>query len=110
MQVMSNKINPQSLFDVHGSTAVITGGSGALGAAMAHALAQAGVRVAILSLHIESSRRVAEAIRADGGQIIGISCDITERHDLEQALEQVTNTFGPIDILVNAAGGNQPQA
>jgi NAD(P)-dependent dehydrogenase (short-subunit alcohol dehydrogenase family) len=107
---MSNKIDLQSLFDVGASIAVITGGSGALGAAMARALSQAGVRVAILSLHAESSIRVAEAIRADGGQAIGIACDVINRSDLEHALEQVTTSFGPIDILVNAAGGNQPQA
>src|SRR5690348_14548730 len=105
---MTNNINPQSLFNVHGSTAVITGGSGALGSAMAHALAQSGVRVAILSLHAESSTRVANAIQTDGGQAIGIACDITNRHDLEQALEQITTTLGSIDILVNAAGGNHP--
>ena len=107
---MSNELDVLSLFDVRGSTAVITGGSGALGAAMAHALAQAGVRVAILSLRAESSGKVAEAIRVDGGQAIGIACNVIEHGDLERALEQVTGSFGPVDILVNAAGGNQPQA
>ena len=44
--------NFQTLFNVQGLTAVITGGSGALGSVMAHALAEAGVRVAILSRHL----------------------------------------------------------
>jgi len=77
---------------------------------MAHGLAQAGVRIAIVSLHTKSSRTAAEAICDDGGQAIGIACDVSDRTALEQALEQVINTFGPIDILINAAGGNQPQA
>lgn len=100
----------QALFNIQGLTAVITGGSGALGSVMARALAQAGARVAILSLHDTSSNAIATTIRADGGQAIGIACDVLDRHALEQAHEQVTQAFGPIDILVNAAGGNQPQA
>lgn len=98
----------QALFSVKNKTAVITGGSGALGSAMARGLAQAGVRVAILSLHIESAEKVAGAIRADGDQAIGISCNVLDRISLEQAQAKVRSAFGPADILVNAAGGNNP--
>ncbi len=107
---MSYAMDFQALFNVRGLTAVITGGSGALGGAMARALAQAGVRVAVVSLHAESSGTVAQSIRAEGGQAIGLACDVLDRAALEHALEQVTGTFGPLDILINAAGGNQPQA
>lgn len=100
----------QALFNIQGSTAVITGGSGALGRVMARALAQAGVRVVILSLHEASSSAIANTIHADGGQAIGIACDVLDRHALEQAHQQVLQAFGPIDILINAAGGNQSQA
>ncbi len=99
----------QTLFDVRGLTAVITGGSGQLGRAMAHGLAGVGARVAVVSLNAGTSGTVAEAIRADGGQAIGIACDVRDRAALERTLEQVTNAFGPVDILINAAGGNQPQ-
>ena len=100
----------RTLFNVSGLTAVITGGSGQLGRAMAQALAQAGVQVAIISLHAETSRTVAEAIQASGGRALGIACDVLDRVALERSVEQVTDTFGPVDILINAAGGNQPQA
>src|SRR5258708_2129077 len=100
----------QTLFDVRGLTAVITGGSGQLGRTMAQALAQAGVRVAIISLHAETSGTVAEAIQESSGQALGIACDVLDRVALERTLEQVTDTFGPVDILINAAGGTQPQA
>lgn len=100
----------QTLFQLQGQTAVITGGSGVLGRAMSTALAQAGVRVAILSLHAESSEAVAAAIRTDGGQAMGLACDTTDHAALEQALAQITTTFGPVDILINAAGGNRPYA
>ena len=102
--------DPQTLFDVRGSTAVITGGSGVLGSVMALALAKAGVRVAILSLHAASSAKVVEAIQAENGEAIGIACDVLQRTDLEHACTEVLKTFGPIDILINAAGGNSAQA
>jgi NAD(P)-dependent dehydrogenase (short-subunit alcohol dehydrogenase family) len=98
------------LFNIKGKTAVITGGSGELGRPMAFALAQAGVQVAILSLHAESANKAAETIRASGGQAIGIACDVREREALQHALQQVTSAFSPVDILINAAGGNQPGA
>jgi NAD(P)-dependent dehydrogenase (short-subunit alcohol dehydrogenase family) len=102
--------DPQTLFDVRGSTAVITGGSGVLGSVMALALAKAGVRVAILSLHAASSAKVVEAIQAENGEAIGIACDVLQRTNLEHACTEVLKTFGPIDILINAAGGNSAQA
>jgi len=102
--------NLQSLFNIQGQTVVITGGSGELGKPMAHALAQLGAQVAIVSLHAASSDKVAAAIQAEGGRAIGIACDVLDKSALEQALAQVTAAFGPVDILINAAGGNKPQA
>src|SRR6266516_3788982 len=102
--------NLQSLFNIQGQTVVITGGSGELGKPMAHALTQLGAQVAIVSLHAASSGKVAAAIQAEGGRAIGIACDVLDKSALEQALAQVTAAFGPVDILINAAGGNKPQA
>src|SRR5437588_11771168 len=103
-------VDLRALFDVRDLTAVITGGSGGLGSVMALALAKAGVRVAILSLHATSSAKVVEAIHAENGKAIGIACDVLQRNDLERACTEVLKTFGPVDILINAAGGNSPQA
>ena len=102
--------NFQTLFDIKDFTAVITGGSGQLGRAMAQCLAEQGVKVAILSLHAETSEKVAEIIKAEGGQAIGIACDVLDRAALERTRELVTSIYGPIDILINAAGGNHPHA
>jgi NAD(P)-dependent dehydrogenase (short-subunit alcohol dehydrogenase family) len=107
---MSYEIQLQSLFDIKGQTAVVTGGSGGLGSAMAFALAQAGVNVAIVSRNEESVQRTAQAIQAQGGSAHGFACDVVDRAALEQTLTQITNHFGPVDILVNGAGGNQPGA
>jgi len=77
---------------------------------MAQGLAQAGVQVAVLSLHAETSEKVAQAIRTGGGQAMGVACDVLDRAALERTRELVTSTYGPVDILINAAGGNHPQA
>lgn len=99
-----------SLFNIRDKTAVITGGGGVLGGAMAMALAQAGARVVVINLHRESAERTVAAIRARGGQAVGIACDVRDRTALERARKLVTEAFGHVDILVNAAGGNQPGA
>ncbi len=100
----------QALFDVRGRVAIITGGSGQLGRAMALGLARAGVQVAILGRHAETADAAAEDIRAYGGSAMGVACDVLDRAAIEHAREQVTRAFGPVDILVNAAGGNSPMA
>ena len=100
----------QALFDVRGRTAVITGGSGHFGRAMASALAQAGAQVAILGRHTETARTVAEAIQAEGGTALGLACDVLSRASLEQSREKIASAFGQVDILINAAGGNSPSA
>ncbi|HYL44773.1 MAG TPA: SDR family NAD(P)-dependent oxidoreductase, partial [Ktedonobacteraceae bacterium] len=99
---------PDSRFDIRDRTAVITGGSGHLGRAMASALAQVGVRVAILGRHAQTAQTVAESIQAEGGTALGIAVDVLDRAALEQSREQITSAFGPVDILINAAGGNSP--
>lgn len=102
--------NHHTLFNIQGQTAVITGGSGGLGNGMARALARAGARVAVISLHNTSSDKVVETIRAAGGEAIGIACNVMDRAALEHAREEILRSFASIDILINAAGGNQPGA
>ena len=107
---MNYRLNASKIFDVQGLTAVITGGSGQLGREMAQGLALAGAQVAVVSRSAETSAVVAGAINTDGGKAIGIACDVMDRAALERTMEQVTDAFGPVDILINAAGGNQPRA
>src|SRR5919202_3951069 len=102
--------NVATLFDLRGQTAAITGGSGVLGSVMARGLGRAGARVAVLSRRKESCEEVAETIRAEGGQAVGVACDVLDQAGLERAAEEVAGAFGEVDILVNGAGGNQPRA
>lgn len=98
------------LFDLHGRTALITGGSGVLGSVMASGLAQAGARVAVLGRREEAALAVAATIRAAGGEALGVAADVLDRAALERANATITATLGPVDILLNGAGGNHPQA
>ena len=99
-----------ALFAVRGQTAVVTGGGGALCSVMSRALAQAGVRVAILDLNGQAAESVAGDIQAAGGQAVGLACNVLERADVERAAVAVLASLGPVDILVNGAGGNHPRA
>ena len=100
----------KALFGAEGRAAVVTGGSGELGRAMASALARAGARVAILARHTDAANTVAEAIRAEGGAAIAVACDVLDRAALERSRDEVASAFGPADILINGAGGNSPAA
>jgi NAD(P)-dependent dehydrogenase (short-subunit alcohol dehydrogenase family) len=104
------RLDIQARFDVRGRTAVITGGSGQLGRAMAIALAQAGVQVAVLGRHAQTAEAVAKTIQKIGGTALGIACDVRDRVALEQSRIEVRSALGPVDILINAAGGNSPAA
>lgn len=95
-----------TLFSLEGQVAVVTGGTGVLGGAMAHGLARAGAKVGILGRRKEQAEAVAAEIRAAGGEAIALPADVLDRAQLEGALRAVLERWGRLDILVNGAGGN----
>lgn len=98
------------LFNVHGKVIVLTGGNGVLCSAMARALAERGAKVGILGRNPEKTQGVVTDIQAHGGEALPLIADVTRRTDLEQARDQVLDTWGQIDVLINGAGGNMPGA
>lgn len=98
------------LFAVQGKTAVITGGGGVLCGELARALAGEGARVAVLDYNAEAARKVAGEIREKGGTALAVQVNVLEKEDLVSAKELIGKEFGKIDILINGAGGNHPQA
>lgn len=100
----------KSLFDLSGKTALITGGTGVLGSAMAVGLAGAGVKVAVLGRRAEAAEVVVKQIKANGGEAVFIQADVLDADGLEKANQKMVSMYGRIDILVNAAGGNMPGA
>ncbi len=102
--------NLDSLFNVRGQVAVITGGAGVLCSAMAKGLAAAGAKIAVLDLAREAACKLADEIKAVGGTAVGVPCNVLDRPSVEAAAEAVLQAFGRVDVLVNGAGGNKPQA
>ncbi len=96
--------------NVSGKTAIVTGGSGVLGGAMAEDLAQAGCQVVIIGRNPEKVNKQVETLTKYSDDILGIPCDVMSEDALQDAAAQVMERFGSIDILINGAGGNVPSA
>ena len=86
--------------------AIITGGNGVLGGAIAMGLASQGVKVAILGRTEHSVQARVDQIKQSKGQSIGLIADVLDQASLECASETIIKKWGKIDILVNGAGGN----
>jgi NAD(P)-dependent dehydrogenase (short-subunit alcohol dehydrogenase family) len=97
-------------FDLTGKTAVITGGTGVLGGAMANALAAAGANVAILGRDEKKAADKVQQINEENEEAISLIADVLNQDALLAAKEKVLDKWETIDIIVNAAGGNMPKA
>lgn len=95
--------------DLKEKVAVVTGGSGVLGSAMAEALALCGAKVVILGRSAEKAQVVVNTIVAAGGTAMAVSADVLNRAALEKAADEIRAAYGPCDILINGAGGNHPK-
>ena len=102
--------NLNELYDLSGQVAVVTGGGGVLCRALCLALGQLQVKVVVMGQTVEKAQKVADEITAQGGQALAISCDVLNAASLEAARDGILARFGRVDILVNGAGGNKPQA
>jgi NAD(P)-dependent dehydrogenase (short-subunit alcohol dehydrogenase family) len=100
----------ESLFDVRGQVVAVTGGTGALGGALARGLARQGMRVAVLGRNAPRGQQLLEGIQQAGGEACFVSADVTNALECQQAADQVRAHFGRVDALINAAGGNRPEA
>ncbi|MGD1103291.1 MAG: SDR family oxidoreductase [Terriglobia bacterium] len=98
------------LYDFSGKTVVITGGTGILGGEIACALVGCGANVAILDRNLDPFQHILELMEPRANQAVAISADVLEPDSLRKAAETVREKFGTVDCLLNAAGGNKPQA
>jgi NAD(P)-dependent dehydrogenase (short-subunit alcohol dehydrogenase family) len=97
-------------FSLAGKVIVVTGGTGVLGGAFVDGIAAAGGIVGILGRNEKIANERANAINQKGGQALALIADVTNESQLEAACQQMLTAFGKIDGLVNAAGGNIPNA
>ena len=96
--------------DFTGKVVVVTGAGGVLCGDMARAYAQAGAKVAALDLNEAAVLKLAEEVTAEGFIMKGYKANVLELEALEAVHQQILADFGPCDILVNGAGGNNPRA
>jgi len=99
-----------SPFAVSGRVAVVTGGYGVLGGAIAAGLARAGAAIAILGRRPEAAAAQAAAIRREGGDASVLIADVLDDGQVRRARDELLKARGRVDILINAAGGNVARA
>jgi NAD(P)-dependent dehydrogenase (short-subunit alcohol dehydrogenase family) len=96
-------------FDLSGKTAAITGGGGDLCGHMAEALGAMGVRVAVLDISLEKAQVRAQSVSRAGGDAEAFCCDVLDADQLRGCYDAVCHRWGPLDFLINGAGGNDPR-
>ncbi len=96
--------------DLSGKVAVVTGAGGILCSYFAKVLARAGAKVALLDLNEEAAKAYADEITEEGGIAKSYPCNVLNKEICEKVAKDILVDFGPCDILVNGAGGNNPKA
>ncbi len=106
---MMNK--PISFDDLKGKVAVITGGAGVIGSSLAESLSGLGVITVILDINEVEAVKVASAVEAKTGtRSFGVMANVLDKQSLQEAYGLILSRVGDIDILINGAGGNHPDA
>lgn len=91
-------------FRLDGQTAVVVGGAGGLGSAMARGLAEAGAAVAVADVSAGQAGRVADDIAKAGGRALAVAVDVADAASVARMAAEVEDRLGPIDALINSAG------
>jgi NAD(P)-dependent dehydrogenase (short-subunit alcohol dehydrogenase family) len=96
------------MFSLKGKTAVITGGAGILGSAIARGLGKAGAKIVLCD--IANADKVAQELQSEGIETKGYYLDVMDIEKIKTCRDEVIRDFGRVDILLNAAGGNMKEA
>lgn len=105
---MSEK--PDALFSIAGKVVAVTGAAGVIYSTIARGLAARGAKVALLDLLGEKVQQIADEIRGDGGEALGLACDVLDPASISSALGAIVKAYGRVDVLINGAGGNRAGA
>ena len=92
------------LFRVDGQVALITGGGGAIGTAMAGGLASAGAALLIADRNLDAAEATVSSLRAVGADAYAVEADVTSEEDAQRAVQAAVERWGRLDILINCAG------
>jgi NAD(P)-dependent dehydrogenase (short-subunit alcohol dehydrogenase family) len=105
-------MNKTTLYpDLESRVCVITGGAGILGQAICRGLAASGIRTAIIDINLDAATRLAGELQSEfKTRCIGIMANVLDRESLVKARNSINTELGPVDFLINGAGGNSPKA
>jgi 3-oxoacyl-[acyl-carrier protein] reductase len=84
--------------------AMITGAAQGIGRAIALRLAQEGAAVVVADINVDRAKEVAEEVRGNGERAIAVSCDVTDRNEVQSAIAATLEAFGKLTVLVSNAG------
>jgi len=99
-------------FDLRGRVALVTGGNGGIGRGIALGLGSAGASIAIAARNEAKTDAVLEELKVCGIKAIGVRCDVTQREEIDAAVQIAREAFGGLHVLVNNAGvsgGGDPE-
>lgn len=91
------------MFDMTGRTVIVTGGPGLLGSRFSHTLAEVGANVVVADINEAAAKAEAEKLVGDGLKAIGVGVDVTSQESTEGLVQQVLDTYGSVDVLINSA-------
>lgn len=92
------------IFDLTGKTAVVFGGGGGIGGAIARGYADFGAKVAVVDYHLQAAETVAAPLREHGGQALALQADVTDLTSIRNAYDHIIERFDQVDILVHSVG------
>jgi len=92
------------MFDLSGKTAIVTGGNGGIGFAMASALGEAGASIALVARDAGKGKKAIDALSGSGIEAVFCAADVTSEQSVRKTVDTVAARFGSVDILVNNAG------
>lgn len=97
-------MNIQTMFDLTGKTAIVTGGGRGLGEQIALVFAEAGANVVVCSRRLENCQEVREKLKEKNVRSLAMKCDVSDPEDVDNVVQATLEAFGQIDILVNNSG------
>jgi gluconate 5-dehydrogenase len=97
------------IFSLHDRVALVCGGGGAIGGAIAEAFAGAGARITVAGRTQDSLDQAVERVRGAGSEGLAVVADVTSEADADRIVAETLATFGRLDIVVNAVGGGAGQ-
>ena len=94
----------KQIFTLENRVALVTGAAQGIGNAIATKLADGGMKVAIVDINQEQAQAAAEVIKGNGGEAMGVACDVSDEKSIEEAVAKIAAHFGQLDVVVNCAG------